>query len=89
VADKDNAHDPMDPLRCDVNAYALTPLIYSPGWDESTNDPNDSSSDGYGLEAVSVSVTGLCDPVTNKLNGMPKSSGTALDNITNHDLTKK
>jgi hypothetical protein len=89
VADKDNAHDPMDPLRCDVNAYALTPLIYSPGRDESTNDPNDSSSDGYGLEAVSVSVTGLCDPVSNKLNGMPKSSGTAADNITNHDLTKK
>jgi prepilin-type N-terminal cleavage/methylation domain-containing protein len=90
VADKDNAHDPMDPLRIDTNAYALTPLIYSPGPDEATNDPDDSSSDGYGLEDVDPpSMNSLCDPVGNLLNGTPMTSGAARDNITNHDLTKK
>ncbi len=42
-------HDPNDPLSADSTAFALPPLIYSPGPDESLNDPNSSSASGYGL----------------------------------------
>lgn len=79
----------MDPFFADPNAYSLIPLIYSAGPDESTNDPNDGSFAGYGLQDVAVSLNALCDPVGGKLNGTPKTDGSARDNISNHDLTRK
>ena len=42
-------HDPLDPYNTDATAYALIPLIYSPGKDESLNDPNSSGASGYGV----------------------------------------
>jgi prepilin-type N-terminal cleavage/methylation domain-containing protein len=41
-------HDPLDPYNTDATAYALVPLIFSPGKDESVNDPSSGTS-GYGL----------------------------------------
>lgn len=49
-------HDPLDPLNADSTAFALPPLIFSPGPDESLNDPNSSSASGYGL--ISRSANG-------------------------------
>ena len=42
-------HDPLDPYNTDATAFALVPLIFSPGKDESFNDPNSSGASGYGL----------------------------------------
>jgi len=89
IADKDNMHDPFDPLRLDVSAYALVPLIYSPGPDESSNDPDSGTANGYGLENVSVDIMATCNVIGGVLNGTPKSGGAYRDNITNHDLSRK
>ena len=50
------AHDPLDPNGVDANAFALFPLIFSPGPDEALNDPLSGAASGYGL--VSVADTG-------------------------------
>ncbi len=50
------SHDPIDPNNVDATAFALFPLIFSPGPDESLNDPLSGSASGYGL--VSVAETG-------------------------------
>ena len=89
IADKKNAHDPMDPMRIDPNAYALVPLIYSPGPDEATNDPDSGTNSGYGLENVAVDIMATCNVVSGVLNGTPKAGVAYRDNITNHDLSKK
>ena len=95
IADAKNAHDPLDPMRVDPASYALVPLIYSPGPDEATNDPNpdpgSNASSGYGLENVPVDIIATCnvDAAKGVLNGTPKAGGAYRDNITNHDLSKK
>ena len=45
-------HDPLDPLGLDSSAFAMPPLIYSPGPDESLNDPLSAASNGYGLTSL-------------------------------------
>jgi prepilin-type N-terminal cleavage/methylation domain-containing protein len=89
IADKKNSHDPMDPMRIDPAAYALVPLIYSPGPDEATNDPDNGATSGYGLENVAVDIMATCNVVSGVLNGTPKAGEAYRDNITNHDLSKK
>lgn len=76
-ADRRNAgeyHDPLDPYNTDTTAYALIPLIYSPGKDESLNDPNSSGASGYGL--LSQSANGW----PNGLLGTP--SGSSINGTT-------
>ncbi|RLT00112.1 MAG: type II secretion system protein [Planctomycetota bacterium] len=93
----DLAHDPMDPLRQDSTAFALVPLIFSAGPDESTNAPDDSAADGYGLARVASwsaqDLSKICDVINadNQKPGVPKVGNTSAyqDNITNHDLLKK
>jgi prepilin-type N-terminal cleavage/methylation domain-containing protein len=46
------AHDPLDPNEVDATAFALFPLIYSPGPDASLNDPLSDPSAGYGLVSL-------------------------------------
>ena len=50
-------HDPLDPLGFDATAFALLPLVFSPGPDEAVNDPNDpspSAASGYGLLSLAT-----------------------------------
>ena len=56
--DADTYHDPLDPYGTDATAFALVPLVYSPGKDESMNDPTGAVS-GYGL--LSQSASGWAD----------------------------
>lgn len=60
-------HDPLDPYNTDATAYALVPLIYSPGKDESLNDPNSSGASGYGL--LSQSANGWPDGLLGTASG--------------------
>ena len=53
--------DPFDPMLITVTGalgpdYGLIPLIYSPGPDEATNDPNTGGESGYGLQSSSAAV---------------------------------
>jgi hypothetical protein len=95
-------HDPLDPNHVDQTAFALFPLIFSPGPDEALNDPLSSSASGYGL--VSVAEKGWPDAALGVTNGSspctftPPGAGAVVgtpdpanlqayrDNITNHDL---
>ena len=91
-------HDPLDPYNTDLTAYALVPLIFSPGKDESVNDPNSGKS-GYGLisrqengwpnDALAVSGTTPCtyNPDGDGLIGAPKPDNPDAyrDNISNYD----
>ena len=92
-------HDPLDPYNNDATAYALFPLIFSPGKDESLNDPNSGTS-GYGLNscqetgwpdgALAVSGTTPCtyNPEGDGLIGAPKPDNpdASRDNISNYDV---
>ena len=103
--DADKYPDPLDPMRFDYDAtgviktgYALVPLIFSPGKDESLNDPNSSTS-GYGLisrqqngwpdGALAVSGTTPCtyNPDGDGLIGAPTPDNPDAhrDNISNYD----
>jgi prepilin-type N-terminal cleavage/methylation domain-containing protein len=69
-ADRQDAakyHDPLDPYNTDSTAYALVPLIFSPGKDESLNDPNSSGASGYGL--LSQSANGWADGLLGTASG--------------------
>lgn len=76
-------------MRIDPAAYALVPLIYSPGPDEAATDPDSGTTSGYGLENEAVDITATCNVVGGVLNGTPKAGAAYRDNITNHDLSKK
>lgn len=92
-------HDPLDPYNTDPTAYALVPLIFSPGKDESLNDPTSGTS-GYGLisrqengwpdAALAVSGTTPCtyNPDGDGLIGAPKPDNPDAfrDNISNYDV---
>jgi len=96
------AHDPLDPNNVDTKAFALFPLIFSAGPDESLNDPLSGSNSGYGL--VSVAELGWPDAALGNTNGNspctykppgksvvvgtpdPSNPHAYRDNITNHDL---
>jgi prepilin-type N-terminal cleavage/methylation domain-containing protein len=97
--DPDKYHDPLDPYNTDATAYALVPLIFSPGKDESLNDPTSGTS-GYGLisrqengwpdAALAVSGTTPCtyNPDGDGLIGAPKPDNPDAfrDNISNYDV---
>jgi len=100
-ADRQDAgkyHDPLDPYNTDSTAYALVPLIFSPGQDESLNDPMSGTS-GYGLiscqqngwpdGALAVSGTTPCtyNPDGKGLIGAPDPANqdASRDNISNYD----
>lgn len=98
----DTAHDPLDPNDIDATAFALFPLIFSPGPDEALNDPLSGSASGYGLVSVAeagwpdvtLGTTSGSSPCTYTPPGASVTVGTpdpanpqaARDNITNHDL---
>jgi prepilin-type N-terminal cleavage/methylation domain-containing protein len=91
-------HDPLDPYNTDSTAFALVPLVFSPGKDESLNDPMSGVS-GYGLlsrnqngwpdAALAVSGTTPCtyNPDGKGLIGSPDSDNPDAyrDNISNYD----
>jgi hypothetical protein len=94
--------DPFDPLKVSTAVafpttaqvdYGLIPLIYSPGTDESTNDPLAGSS-GYGLSGGPADGWVKNAPIlTTRLGSSPAGTPTdpvaVRDNITNHDLMSK
>jgi len=95
-------HDPLDPLNTDSTAYALVPLVYSAGPDETYGLITMSGTTGSGTKAgwaqlnlgsiCSLSVTGATDSSWNgQQAGVADPSNTTAyrDNITNHDLMKK
>lgn len=93
IADPANFHDPMDIAEIDPNAFALFPLIYSAGPDESTNDPNGSGPSGYGLRTAvngwsNANLASPCDPAGMGFVGSPDPSNVSAyrDNIFSHDL---
>lgn len=84
IADPANYHDPMDPLRVDESAYALTPLVVSGGPDRLP-----------GLNVLSDGWTPLfAAPGLQSLQGIAAAIGSPAtvspdayrDNITNHAL---
>lgn len=100
--DPTNAHDPLDPLRTDSTAFALIPLVYSPGPDETYGLITMSGTTGSGTTSgwaslnlssiCSLTVTGAADPSWNgKLAGTddPSKPTASADNMSNHDLTRK
>jgi len=97
IDDPTNFHDPIDittPL-ADPNGFALFPLIYSAGPDESTNDPNSTGPSGYGLITAAngwpnPSLVSPCtfNPGGTGLVGAPDPANASAyrDNIFSHDL---
>jgi prepilin-type N-terminal cleavage/methylation domain-containing protein len=89
--------DPIDPARKDPTAYALVPLIYSAGPDGALGTATDDVP-GYGLQTsksvlgstgwLGINLNPLCTGVAATV-GSALAGNEALDNITNHDLTKK
>jgi len=101
-ADPSTYHDPLDPLRRDANAFALRPLVYSPGQDESLNSAlSTSGPSGYGLLQIDSSagwnvknLLNICQARDAGNAGLigapdPANADAYRDNITNHDLIKK
>jgi len=100
VADPVNAHDPLDPLRVDSKSYdntlpatagyALIPLIASGGPDELTG--LTVTKRGWVTDYRPLKTLIVYDDATPPcLIGAPSQATPAayLDNITNHDLSKK
>jgi hypothetical protein len=96
VANAATHHDPIDITELvDPSAFALFPLIYSAGPDESTNDPNSTGPSGYGLitAASGWNAAGLAHPCTFNPGGTglvgapdPSNPSPYRDNIFSHDL---
>jgi hypothetical protein len=97
IKDPQARHDPFDPMRREQAAFALVPLIYSPGPDESRNDPLTSQQSGYGLERMGGWNGVDMAVIFSAGNADLRSPGSIdvdnprayIDNITNHDLTTK
>lgn len=92
--------DPFDPMGVSGAGqgrdWALTPLIYSPGPDESVNDPLSSTQSGYGLAGpfqngwlglANLNTTRPSDSAVQKLPGTVIDPIAVRDNITNLDLS--
>jgi prepilin-type N-terminal cleavage/methylation domain-containing protein len=96
-----DSHDPYDPMRVDASAFAMTPLIYSPGPDEALNDPSGKSEPvGYGLSVFedglgwsTQNLAEICRAMNKSgevIGGITQGNPTAhRDNITNNDLLRK
>jgi hypothetical protein len=84
-------------MRREPAAFALVPLIYSAGPDESRNDPLTSAASGYGLARISEWNAIDMAAIFAAVNGDGQRPGASevsnprayLDNITNHDLNTK
>jgi prepilin-type N-terminal cleavage/methylation domain-containing protein len=87
--------DPLDSSRTTAD-WALTPLIFSAGPDEASNDPLGTDS-GYGVNlqktwlgsSVSATYGNVGTTCTGNAQGTITNSTAFGDDITNHDLTKK
>jgi len=107
VSDPVKYHDPVDIEAwpsltvSDTTAFAMIPLIFSPGPDEALNAPNSSGASGYGLVLSGTAgwqtniVTGTtmgASPTTYQFTGGlagapdPANPDAYRDNITNHEL---
>jgi prepilin-type N-terminal cleavage/methylation domain-containing protein len=95
VANATTHHDPLDINESDNSAFALFPLIYSAGPDESANDPNSSGPSGYGLITAAngwpnASLASPCtfNPGGTGLVGAPDPANASAhrDNIFSHDV---
>jgi prepilin-type N-terminal cleavage/methylation domain-containing protein len=87
VDDPVNRHDPFDPFRLELAAFALTPLIYSAGPDGEDGVVQLNSWTGLTLTSLFSVTNGATPP---QRPGAPTTSTTtARDNITNHDLTTR
>jgi len=95
-------HDPLDPLRTDPTAYALRPLVYSAGPDETyglvTMSGTTVSGTTHGwaqLSLGSICTLRVSGANITSWNGNyagnidPTDPTAARDNITNHDLLKR
>jgi prepilin-type N-terminal cleavage/methylation domain-containing protein len=91
--------DPFDPMKVSGTGptdldYGLTPLIFSAGPDESTNDPT-SGGNGYGIKTYGpwLKATWSNDLLTTRQGspfpGTRTTDDADKDNITNHDLIAK
>lgn len=95
VADPGTHHDPIDAFEVDSTAFAMFPLIYSAGPDESTNDTGGGTPVGYGLieSPNGWPDSALGSPCTFSRFGAglvgapdPENSSAYRDNIFSHDL---
>jgi type II secretory pathway pseudopilin PulG len=81
-------HDPFDPFRVDLNAYALYPLIFSPGPDLIGNisvTTNSGWSPLVGSPGLAPFPAGNFSPLLGSPNNT--ASTDANDNISNHSLS--
>ena len=96
-ADATTHHDPFDINELDTSAFAMFPLIYSAGPDESSNDPNGSGPSGYGMITAAHGWTNasLATPCTfgdgTSLIAAPDpaNASASRDNIFSHTLIGK
>lgn len=101
IPDPATHHDPVDIDLSDATAFAMVPLIFSPGPDEASNDPLSSGASGYGVVLSGTAgwptsaITGITcpsTPTTYQFSGGlagspdPDNPNAYRDNITNHDL---
>jgi prepilin-type N-terminal cleavage/methylation domain-containing protein len=100
--DPTNAHDPLDPLGRDATAFALVPLIYSAGPDEiyglvtmSGTTVSGPTSGWASLPLTSMCTLTVAGASTASWNGRlpgstdPSNTTGAIDNVTNHDLSRR
>lgn len=97
IADPDNYHDPIDIAGADSAGFAMYPLIYSAGADESTNDPNAAGPNGYGMVTAvtgwsNASLSSPCvfsdgTSLIGAPDPTPANANAYRDNIFSHDLT--
>jgi prepilin-type N-terminal cleavage/methylation domain-containing protein len=87
VDDPVSRHDPFDPFRLELAAFAMTPLVYSAGPDREDGVVQLNAWTGQPLTSLFSVTNGATAP---QRPGAPtNSTTTARDNITNHDLTTK
>jgi prepilin-type N-terminal cleavage/methylation domain-containing protein len=96
------SHDPLDPLNSDAFAFALVPTIYSAGPDNAYGIVTMSGTTGSGTvrgwaqlnlaSICSLTVSGASNAAWNGLKAGvadPMNAANAIDNITNHDLSRR
>jgi prepilin-type N-terminal cleavage/methylation domain-containing protein len=96
------SHDPLDPLNIDASAFALVPTICSAGPDNAYGIVTMSGTTGSGTvrgwaqlnlaSICSLTVSGASIAAWNGLKAGvadPTNAADAIDNITNHDLSRR
>ncbi len=100
--DPTTSHDPLDPLNTDASAFALVPTIYSAGPDNAYGMVTMSGTTGSGMvrgwaqlnlaSICNLTVSGTFTPAWTGLKAGvadPTNTADAIDNITNHDLSRR